>query len=203
MSNPGALQLAEIVSSLRDQLPRDTIVANGGGNFAGWVHRFWRYRDFGTQLGPTSGSMGYGVPAGVAAALAHPERTVLSFSGDGCFLMNGQEIATAVQYGAAPIFFVVNNGMYGTIRMHQEREYPGRVSGTALTNPDFAALAHAYGLHGETCERTADFASAFERARKSGRAALIELRLDPEAISTRTTLSKIRETSLASRAKAK
>jgi acetolactate synthase-1/2/3 large subunit len=203
VSNPGALQLAEIVSSLRDQLPRDTIVANGGGNFAGWVHRFWRYRDFGTQLGPTSGSMGYGVPAGVAAALAHPERTVLSFSGDGCFLMNGQEIATAVQYGAAPIFFVVNNGMYGTIRMHQEREYPGRVSGTALTNPDFAALAHAYGLHGETCERTADFASAFERARKSGRAALIELRLDPEAISTRTTLSKIRETSLASRAKAK
>jgi acetolactate synthase I/II/III large subunit len=201
--NPGALQLAEIVSSLRDQLPRDTIVANGGGNFAGWVHRFWRYRDFGTQLGPTSGSMGYGVPAGVAAALAHPERTVLSFSGDGCFLMNGQEIATAIQYGAAPIFFVVNNGMYGTIRMHQEREYPGRVSGTALTNPDFAALAHAYGLHGETCERTAQFASAFERARKSGRAALIELRLDPEAISTRTTLSKIREASLASKARAK
>jgi len=203
VSNPGALQLAEIVSSLRDQLPRDTIVANGGGNFAGWVHRFWRYREFGTQLGPTSGSMGYGVPAGVAAALAHPERTVLSFSGDGCFLMNGQEIATAIQYGAAPIFFVVNNGMYGTIRMHQEREYPGRVSGTALTNPDFAALARAYGLHGETCERTAEFAPAFERARKSGRAALIELRLDPEAISTRTTLSKIRETSLASRGKAK
>ena len=201
--NPGALQLAEIVSSLRDQLPRDTIVANGGGNFAGWVHRFWRYRDFGTQLGPTSGSMGYGVPAGVAAALAHPERTVLSFSGDGCFLMNGQEIATAIQYGAAPIFFVVNNGMYGTIRMHQEREYPGRVNGTALTNPDFAALAHAYGLHGETCERTAEFASAFERARKSGRAALIELRLDPEAISTRTTLSKIREASLAAKARAK
>ena len=196
VSNPGELQLAEIVSSLRDQLPRDTIVANGGGNFAGWVHRFWRYRDFGTQLGPTSGSMGYGVPAGVAAALAHPERTVLSFSGDGCFLMNGQEIATAIQYGVAPIFFVVNNGMYGTIRMHQEREYPGRVSGTALTNPDFAALARAYGLHGESCERTTDFAPAFERARKSKRAALIELRLDPEAISTRTTLSKLRETSL-------
>lgn len=200
VSNPGALQLAEIVAGLRDQLPRDTIVANGGGNFAGWVHRFWRYREFGTQLGPTSGSMGYGVPAGVAAALAHPDRTVLSFSGDGCFLMNGQEIATAIQYGAAPIFFVVNNGMYGTIRMHQEREYPGRVSGTALTNPDFAALARAYGLHGETCERTADFAPAFERARKAGRAALIELRLDPEAISTGTTLSKLRETSLKARA---
>jgi acetolactate synthase-1/2/3 large subunit len=201
VSNPGTLQLAEIVSSLRDQLPRDTIVANGGGNFAGWVHRFWRYRDFGTQLGPTSGSMGYGVPAGVAAALAHPERTVLSFSGDGCFLMNGQEIATAIQYGVSPIFFVVNNGMYGTIRMHQEREYPGRVSGTTLTNPDFAALAHAYGLHGETCERTTEFASAFERTRKSGRAALIELRLDPEAISTRTTLSKIRDASLAAKAR--
>ncbi len=203
VSNPGTLQLAEIVASLRDQLPRDTIVANGGGNFAGWVHRFWRYREFGTQLGPTSGSMGYGVPAGVAAALAHPDRTVLSFSGDGCFLMNGQEIATAVQYGAAPIFFVVNNGMYGTIRMHQEREYPGRVSGTALTNPDFAALARAYGLHGETCTHTSEFAPAFERARKSGRASLIELRLDPEAISTRTTLSKIREASLAARDKQK
>jgi acetolactate synthase-1/2/3 large subunit len=201
--NPGALQLAEIIASLRDQLPPETIVANGGGNYAGWVHRFWRYREFGTQLGPTSGSMGYGVPAGVAAALAHPERTVLSFSGDGCFLMNGQEIATAMHCGAAPIFFVVNNGMYGTIRMHQERDYPGRVSGTALTNPDFAALARAYGLHGETCERTADFAPAFERARKSGRAALIELRLDPEAITTRTTLSKIRETSLAAKARAK
>lgn len=201
--NPGALQLAEIIAGLREQLPPDTIVANGGGTYAGWVHRFWRYREFGTQLGPTSGSMGYGVPAGVAAALAYPERTVLSFSGDGCFLMNGQEIATAIHCGAAPIFFVVNNGMYGTIRMHQEREYPGRVSGTALTNPDFAALARAYGLHGETCGRTADFAPAFERARKSGRAALIELRLDPEAISTRTTLSKIRETSLAAKARAK
>lgn len=201
--NPGALQLAEIVASLRDQLPPDTIVANGAGNYAGWVHRFWRYREFGTQLAPTSGSMGYGVPAGVAAALAHPARTVLSFSGDGCFLMNGQELATAIQYGAAPIFFVVNNGMYGTIRMHQERDYPGRVSGTALTNPDFAALARAYGLHGETVGRTGDFTAAFERARNSGRAALIELRLDPEAISTRTTLSKIREASLAAKAGAK
>ena len=201
--NPGALQLAEIIAGLREQLPPNTIVANGGGNYAGWVHRFWRYREFGTQLGPTSGSMGYGVPAGVAAALAHPERTVLSFSGDGCFLMNGQEIATAIHCGAKPIFFVVNNGMYGTIRMHQEREHPGRVIGTALTNPDVAALARAYGLHGETCERTADFAAAFERARKSGRAALIELRLDPEVISTRTTLSKIKETSRAAKARAK
>lgn len=200
--NPGGLQMAEIVAGLREQMPPDTIVTNGAGNYSGWVHRFWRFRQFGTQLAPTSGSMGYGVPAGVAAAIAHPERTVLSFSGDGCFLMNGQEIATAVQHGAAPIFFVVNNGMYGTIRMHQEREYPARVSGTALVNPDFAALARAYGLHGETVERTSEFAPAFERARSSRRAALIELRLDPEAISPRTTLSRIREAALAARAKA-
>jgi acetolactate synthase I/II/III large subunit len=197
--NPGALQMAEIVATMRDQLPPDTIVTNGAGNYSGWVHRFWRFRQFGTQLAPTSGSMGYGVPAAVAAAIAHPGRAVLSFSGDGCFLMNGQEIATAMQYGAAPIFFVVNNGMYGTIRMHQERQYPTRVSGTTLANPDFAALARAYGLHGEMVERTAEFASAFERARKSGRAALIELRLDPDAISPRTTLSEIRKSALASR----
>lgn len=202
VANPGSLQLAEVIATIQKQLPPDTIVANGAGNFTGWVHRFWRYRQFGTELAPISGSMGYGVPAGVAAAILHPKRTVLSFSGDGCFLMNGQELATAMQYGAAPIFFVVNNGMYGTIRMHQEREYPTRVCGTALTNPDFAALARAYGAHGETIEHTEDFAPAFERARKAGRAALIELRLDPEAITTRTTLSKIRETSLAAKAKA-
>jgi acetolactate synthase I/II/III large subunit len=199
--NPGALQLADIVASLREQLPPDTIVTNGAGNYSGWVHRFWRFRTYGTQLAPTSGSMGYGVPAGVAAALAYPERTVLAFSGDGCFQMNGQELGTAVQYGAKPIFFVVNNGMYGTIRMHQEREYPSRVSGTDIVNPDFAALARAYGAHGETIERTEDFAAAMERARKSGRAALIELRLDAEAITTRTTLSKIRDASLAAKTK--
>jgi acetolactate synthase-1/2/3 large subunit len=199
--NPGALQLAEIVASLREQLPPDTIVTNGAGNYAGWVHRFWRFRTYGTQLAPTSGSMGYGVPAGVAAAIACPGRTVLAFSGDGCFQMNGQELGTAVQYGAKPIFFVVNNGMYGTIRMHQEREYPSRVSGTDIVNPDFAALARAYGAHGETIGRTEDFAAAMERARKCGRAALIELRLDAEAITTRTTLSKIRDASLAAKTK--
>jgi len=202
VANPGALQLAEVMVQLREQLPPDTIVTNGAGNYAGWVHRFWRHRAFGTQLAPTSGSMGYGVPAAVAAAILNPNRAVLSFSGDGCFLMNGQELATAMQYGAAPLFFVVNNGMYGTIRMHQEREYPSRVSGTALVNPDFAALARAYGAHGETVERTADFAAAFARARKARHAALIELRLDPEAITSRTTLSKIRETALAAKAKA-
>jgi acetolactate synthase-1/2/3 large subunit len=198
--NPGALQLADIIASLRQQLPSDTIVTNGAGNYSGWVHRFWRFRRYGTQLAPTSGSMGYGVPAAVAAAILYPDRTVLSFSGDGCFLMNGQEIATAMHYAVTPIFFVINNGMYGTIRMHQEREYPSRVSGTNLTNPDFAALGRAYGLHGETVERTEDFASAFARARASGRAALVELRLDPEAISTRISLSKIRELSLAEKA---
>jgi acetolactate synthase-1/2/3 large subunit len=197
---PGKLQYAEVLAWLRDHLPPDTIVTNGAGNYAGWVHRFWRFRQYGTQLAPTSGSMGYGVPSAVAASLLHPKRTVLSFSGDGCFLMNGQELGTAMQHGAAPIFFVVNNGMYGTIRMHQEREYPDRVSGTGLVNPDFAAYARAFGAHGETVERTEDFPAAFERARKAGRAALIELRIDPEAITTRTTLSKIRE---ASRAKAK
>ncbi len=197
--NPGALQLAEIITSLREQLPPDTIVTNGAGNYSGWVHRFWRFRKYATQLAPTSGSMGYGVPAGVAAAIVYPDRPVLSFSGDGCFLMNGQEIATAMHYGVKPIFFVINNGMYGTIRMHQEREYPTRVSGTSLTNPDFAALGRAYGLHGETVERTEDFAGAFARARNAGRAALIELRLDAEAISTRISLSKLRELSLAKR----
>ncbi len=201
--NAGPVQLAEIIASIRDQLPSDMIVTNGAGNYTGWVHRFWRWREYGTQLAPTSGSMGYSVPSAVSAAITHPRRTVLCFAGDGCFLMNGQELATAMQYGAKPIFLVVNNGMYGTIRMHQEREYPTRVSGTGLTNPDFAALARAYGLHGEAIERTADFADAFERSRKSGRAALIEFRMDPEAINTRTTLSKLRETSLAAQSKAK
>jgi acetolactate synthase I/II/III large subunit len=197
VSNPGALQLAEIIVALREQLPPETIVSNGAGNYSGWVHRFWRFRSYSTQLAPTSGSMGYGVPAAVAAAIVYPGRPVLSFSGDGCFLMNGQEIATAMQYGLKPIFFVINNAMYGTIRMHQEREYPGRVSGTMLTNPDFAALGRAYGLHSEMVERTEDFNGAFARTRSSGRAALIELRLDPEAISTRISLSKLRELSLA------
>lgn len=195
--NPGPLQLAEIIVALRDQLPPETIVCNGAGNYSGWVHRFWQFRRYGSQLAPTSGSMGYGVPAAVAAAIVYPDRPVLSFSGDGCFLMNGQEIATALQYGLKPIFFVINNGMYGTIRMHQEREYPGRVSGTMLKNPDFAALGRAYGLYAETVERTEQFDGAFARAQSADRAALIELRLDPEAISTRIGLSKLRELSLA------
>ena len=190
---PGPVDLGGIMAFLRATLPEDTIVTNGAGNYAGWVHRFYQYTGFRTQLAPTSGAMGYGVPSAVAAKAVHPDRTVISFSGDGCFLMNGQELATAAQYGLPVVFIVVNNGMYGTIRMHQELEYPERVHGTTLQNPDFAALARAYGLHGETVERTADFEPAFRRAQASGTAALIEIRIDQDAITTRTTLSAIRQ----------
>jgi acetolactate synthase-1/2/3 large subunit len=196
---PGTLDLALVVKHLADTLPRNAIITNGAGNYTGWVHRYYRYAPFRTELAPTSGAMGYGVPSAVAAKLVHPHRIVVSFSGDGCFLMNGQELATAVQYGANVAFIVVNNGMYGTIRMHQEREYPGRVSGSELRNPDFAALARAYGAHGELVERTTDFAAAFERAITAGRPALLELRIDPEAITTRTTLSAVRSAALARR----
>ena len=161
---PGPVQLGEIVTYLRKRLPPDAIITNGAGNYAAWLHRFYRYRGFRTQLAPTSGAMGYGVPAAVAAKAVHPERIVVCFAGDGCFLMNGQELATAVQYGLPIIVVVVNNGMYGTIRMHQERHYPGRVIGTDLVNPDFAALARAYGAFGETGTTTEEFAPAFERA---------------------------------------
>ena len=193
---PGDLQYGEVIRWLSDRLPEDAIIANGAGNFAGFMHRYFRFKGYRTQLGSTNGSMGYGYPAAVAAKLAQPKRTVLGLCGDGDFLMTGQEIATAAQYGANFVALVVNNGMYGTIRMHQEREYPGRVSGTDLKNPDFAALARAYGLHGETVDKTEDFAPAFERAAASGKPALIELRIDPEAISPAATLSGIREKAL-------
>jgi acetolactate synthase-1/2/3 large subunit len=189
----GTLNLAEAVHLLSATLPEDAIVCNGAGNYAGWVHRFFQYKRPRTQLAPTSGAMGYGVPASVAAKLRFPERTVVSFAGDGCFLMNGQELATAVQYGAAVVIVVVNNGMYGTIRMHQERTFPGRISGTDLVNPDFVALAEAYGAYGELVERTEDFAPAFGRAARAGRPALLELRVDPSAITTRTTIAALRE----------
>ncbi len=192
----GAVDLARLMVFLRERLPPETIVTNGAGNFAGWVHRYYQYTGFRTELAPIAGSMGYGVPSGIAAKLVHPDRPVISFCGDGDFLMNGQELATAAQYDARVMFLVVNNGMYGTIRMHQEREYPGRVSGTELKNPDFAALARAYGLHGETVEKTAEFEPAFERAWNAKSASLIEVRVDPEAITTRTTLSAIRAAAL-------
>ena len=196
---PGEMQYGEVIRWLSERLPEDAIIAGGAGNFAGWLHRHFRYKGFRTQLGSTNGSMGYGYPAAVAAKLAQPQRTVFALCGDGDFLMTGQEIATAVQYGANFVAVVVNNGLYGTIRMHQEREYPGRVYGTELRNPDFAAYARAFGGHGETVERTADFAAAFERAVASNKPALIEVKIDPDAITPATTLSAIREKSLKSR----
>ncbi|MGH6946209.1 MAG: thiamine pyrophosphate-binding protein [Kiloniellales bacterium] len=194
---PGDVDLGKVVKHLTDVLPEEAIVTNGAGNYTAWVHRYYQYRAFRSQLGPTCGSMGYGTPAAVAAKLLYPEKPVIAFAGDGCFLMNGQELATAVQYEAAIVVIVVNNSMYGTIRMHQERAYPGRVSGTDLRNPDFVALAKAYGASGERVTRTADFPAAFERATKAGRPALIELVTDKEAISPRATLSGVRKKALA------
>ena len=193
---PGALHYGEVIAWLSQNLPEDAILTNGAGNFASWLHRHFQYKGWRTQLAPTSGSMGYSVPAAVAAKLAAPGRTVVALAGDGEFLMNGQEFATAMQYGAAIIVLVVNNGMYGTIRMHQEREYPGRVSGTELANPDFAAYARAFGGHGETVERTVEFAPAFRRAAASGKPSIIELKIDPEAITPSATLAGLRAAAL-------
>jgi acetolactate synthase I/II/III large subunit len=176
------VDLAQVVAHLNDVLPDDALVSNGAGNYTVWVHRFYRYRQHATELAPTSGAMGYGLPAAVAAKLKHPERQVVCFAGDGCFMMYPQELATAVQYGAAVIVIVVNNGMLGTIRMHQEREYPGRISSTSLQNPGFVALAHAFGAFGEVVERTEDFPDAFARAQAAGIPALLELRTDPRQI---------------------
>ena len=189
---PGAVDLWRVVALLRDRLPEDTILASGAGNYTAWLHRLYRYPRYRTQVAPYSGSMGYGVPAAIAAKAVHPDRVVVSWNGDGCFLMNGQELATAVQYGLAIVFVVVDNAMYGTIRMHQERHYPGRVYGTDLVNPDFAALARAYGAHGETVNRTEEFAPAFERALAARGPSLLHLRIDPEAITMNATIEDLR-----------
>jgi len=178
---PGDFQYGEVIAWLRERLPEDAIVCNGAGNYAGWLHRHYRLRRTGTQLAPTSGSMGYGVPAAVMAKRQRPESIVVAFAGDGCFLMNGQEFATAVQYDAPIIVVVVDNRQYGTIRMHQEREYPGRVVATQLANPDFAAMAAAFGGYGERVSSTAEFAPAFERALASGKPAILHCLLDPRA----------------------
>jgi acetolactate synthase-1/2/3 large subunit len=196
---PGPVNLGEIVVWLRENLPEDAILCSGAGNFSAWVHRFYRFRRFATHIGPTAGSMGYGVPAAVAMQRLHPERTVVCFSGDGDFLMNGQEFATAVQYELPIVVIVVDNGMYGTIRMHQEREYPGRTMATALRNPDFAAYANAFGGYGIVVEKTAGFPAAFAAATKSGKPAIIHLKVDPEAITPSTTLAQIRAKSLAAK----
>ena len=197
---PGAVDLWRIVHWLDERLPADSVVTNGAGNYTTWLHRLYRYRGLHTQLAPYSGAMGYAVPAAVAAKAVHPARTVLSWNGDGCFLMNGQELATAVQYGLAIVFVVIDNGMYGTIRMHQERNYPARVSGTDLVNPDFAALARAYGAHGETVVRTDEFAPAFERALAAGRPALLHVKADPQALTMGASLDALRAQGEAARA---
>ena len=188
----GALDLGKIMGWLRGRLPGDAIVTSDAGNFSGWPNRFLQYRRPGRQLGPTSGAMGYGVPAAVAAKLVHPDRLVVGFCGDGGFMMTGQELATSMLEGMGPIILVFNNAMYGTIRMHQERRFPGRVVGTTLKNPDFLGLALAYGVFGASVTRTEDFAPAFEEAAGRKGAAIIELKMDPEIITTRTTLSEIR-----------
>jgi acetolactate synthase I/II/III large subunit len=186
------LDPAAVVAWLAERLPADAVLTSGAGNYTGWVQRYYRFRQLGTQLAPKGGTMGYGLPAAIAAKLAHRERVVVAFAGDGCFLMTGQELATAVQHDVRVVVVVLNNGMYGTIRMHQERAYPGRVVGTDLVNPDFAAMARAFGAHGEVIEETAGFPDAFERALAAGRPALLELRTDPDAITPSTTLHALR-----------
>src|SRR5215217_6100025 len=196
---PGAVNFGEIMVWLRGVLPPESIITNGAGNFSTWMHRFYRFTKFATLLGPTSGSMGYGLPAAVGAKRLYPERTVVCIAGDGDFLMNGQEFATAVQYDLPIIVLIMDNGMYGTIRAHQEREFPGRISATALRNPDFAAYARAFGGFGATVEKTEQFADAFKAAQASGQPAILHLKVDPQAISPATTLDAIRVKSMAGR----
>ena len=182
------LDLAKIVTWLRERLPDDAIVTNGAGNYNIWLHRFYRYRHFGTQLAPKSGCMGYGLPAAITAKLRHPDRTVITLAGDGCFMMSSPDFATAVRYWLAITVIIINNARYGSIRMHQERHFPGRPSGTDLTNPDFAALARSYGAFGEVVERDEDFVAAFERAIASGGPAILELRVDPDRLTPDMTI---------------
>lgn len=189
---PGSVRLEEVIATLSDALPEDAIVTNGAGNYAAFLHRYFCYKTYPSQLAPTSGSMGYGLPAAIAAKLAHPDRSVVALAGDGCMLMTGQELATAVQYGLPIVLIVANNAMYGTIRMQQERHYPGRVVGTSLVNPDFAALARSFGAAGATITRTEDFGAVLDRALSASIPTVIELKLDREAISPRQTLSAIR-----------
>ncbi|NYT35684.1 thiamine pyrophosphate-binding protein [Pusillimonas soli] len=201
IENPGSLQMGQVMAYLKSVLPPDAIMTNGAGNYATWLHRFHPFQRFGTQLAPTSGSMGYGLPAAVGAKRIQPDKTVVCFAGDGCFMMHGQEFATAVQYGLPIVAIIFDNGMFATIRMHQERHYPGRISATSLQNPDFAAYAKAFGGHGERVETTEQFAPAFERALASGKPAILHCILDPEAITPTTTIQKIRQQALRDQAK--
>lgn len=186
---PGELNLAAVVRLVSNRVPRDAIVTNGAGNFTVWAHRYHQFHEYRTQLGPTSGSMGYGIPAAVAAKIAHPDRVVVCWTGDGDASMSIMELAVAMQYNLNPILLLVNNGMLATMRMHQERRYPGRVLGTDLVNPDFFELARSFGAHAERVGRTEEFEAAFERCLDAGVAALIDLRIDPEQLTPTSTLS--------------
>ena len=189
---PGEVQFSDIIHNIRAQTDNDAILCNGAGNNTSWLHRFFRYRQYRTQLAPTSGTMGYGLPAAIAAKLRHPERCVIAMTGDGDFMMNDQELATAMQYQANIIVIVVNNGIYATIRMHQEREYPHRVIGTDMINPDFVALAQAYGAHAERVLETGQFAAAFARCLGADRPALIEIQLDANILTPTATVDSLR-----------
>ena len=186
------VDMHEVMNILNAKLPDDAIITNDAGNFSGWAQRFYRYRGFRTQLGPTSGAMGYGIPAAISARLVRPGTPVVCFVGDGGAMMSGQEVATAMQYGSDPIILVINNNSYGTIRMHQERDYPDRALATTLVNPDFAKWAESFGAYGAVVERTKDFEPVFDAAMSAGRISVIEIRVDLETITTRTTLDKIR-----------
>ncbi|WP_135505874.1 thiamine pyrophosphate-binding protein [Roseovarius aestuariivivens] len=196
---PSPVDMGKVTAHLQDVLPEDAIVTNGAGNFAVWPNKFFRFGPKARLLAPQAGAMGYGLPAAIAAKIAEPRKTVICFAGDGDFQMNCQELATAAQAGAQPVILIVNNGIYGTIRAHQERHYPERVSGTTMVNPDFAALARAYGFHGERVERTEDFAEALERALSSETGAVLDLVVSPEALTPRQSLSQIRAAGLKAR----
>ena len=191
LETKGGINLGGIVTYLSKSIPEDSYITNGAGNYTLWVQRFYQYKKFKTQLAPTSGTMGYGLPAAIAAKIQHPERLSICFAGDGCFLMNGQELATAVQYKVNIIVIVVNNGMYGSIRMHQERHYPGNVWGSILSNPDFIELAKAFGVHAERVENNSNFPAAFDRAKNAGRPALIEVQVSNEILTPRLTVSDL------------
>ena len=198
---PSPVDMVAVTAHLREVLPEDVVLTNGAGNFTVWPNKFFRYGPKARLLAPQSGAMGYGLPAAIAAKVENPARTVVCFAGDGDFQMNCQELATAAQAGAQPIVLILNNGIYGTIRAHQERNYPGRVSGTTMTNPDFAALARAYGFHGERVETTADFPAAFARAMASQTGAVLDLNISAEALTPRQTLSQMRAAALAAKDK--
>ena len=191
LPTPGALKLEDVVTTVSALLPENGIVTNGAGNYSQWVHRYFQFKGYHTGLAPTSGSMGYGLPAAIAAKLEHPDAPVVCFAGDGCFAMTGTELGTAVQHGLAIVILIANNGMFGTIRMHQERKYPGRPEGTTLVNPDFAAFARAHGAQGATVEKSEDFEAVFRDALRADGPFVIDLRQDPDAITPTQTLSSL------------